>query len=176
MSADKHRITNILEMRYDYISARNVLSNWRKLNGIKDEVETFGDAELSSLLQYLKTEAPDAGRVISAVERLILHPVQEDKPSADAAVIEAAVIEEAAVEAVEEAAVEAVEEAAVEAVEEAAVEAVEEAAVEAVEEAAVEAVEEAAVEDVAGEEAVVEDAAPAENVPAEGGKKKKKKK
>ena len=160
MSADKHRITNILEMRYDYISARNVLSNWRKLNGIKDEVETFGDAELSSLLQYLKTEAPDAGRVISAVERLILHPVQEDKPSADAAVIEAAVIEEAAVEAVEEAAVEAVEE----------------AAVEAVEEAAVEAVEEAAVEDVAGEEAVVEDAAPAENVPAEGGKKKKKKK
>ena len=144
MSADKHRITNILEMRYDYISARNVLSNWRKLNGIKDEVETFGDAELSSLLQYLKTEAPDAGRVISAVERLILHPVQEDKPSADAAVIEAAVIEEAAVEAVEE--------------------------------AAVEAVEEAAVEDVAGEEAVVEDAAPAENVPAEGGKKKKKKK
>ena len=160
MSADKHRITNILEMRYDYISARNVLSNWRKLNGIKDEVENFGDAELSSLLQYLKTEAADAGRVISAVERLILQPVAEDKPAADAAVIEAAVIEEAAVEAVEEAAVEVVEE----------------VAVEAVEEVAVEAVEEAAVEEVVEEEAAVEDAAPAENVPAEGGKKKKKKK
>lgn len=160
MSADKHRITNILEMRYDYISARNVLANWRKLNGIKDEVENFGDAELSSLLQYLKTEAPDAGRVISAVERLILQPVAEDKPAADAAVIEAAVIEEAAVEAVEEAAVEVVEE----------------VAVEAVEEVAVEAVEEAAVEEVVEEEAAVEDAAPAENVPAEGGKKKKKKK
>ena len=160
MSADKHRITNILEMRYDYISARNVLANWRKLNGIKDEVENFGDAELSSLLQYLKTEAADAGRVISAVERLILQPVAEDKPAADAAVIEAAVIEEAAVEAVEEAAVEVVEE----------------VAVEAVEEVAVEAVEEAAVEEVVEEEAAVEDAAPAENVPAEGGKKKKKKK
>ena len=160
MSADKHRMTNILEMRYDYISARNVLANWRKLNGIKDEVENFGDAELSSLLQYLKTEAADAGRVISAVERLILQPVAEDKPAADAAVIEAAVIEEAAVEAVEEAAVEVVEE----------------VAVEAVEEVAVEAVEEAAVEEVVEEEAAVEDAAPAENVPAEGGKKKKKKK
>ena len=155
MSANKLRITNILELRFDYVSARNVLANWRKLNGIKDDVEEFGDAELSSLLKYLKDEAPDAGRVIAAVEGLILNPVVDDTP----AVVAAAAVEEAAAPVEAAPAEEWHEDAPAEAA------------------PAEEWHEDAPVEEAPAEEAPVEDAAPAEEAAqAEGGKKKKKKK
>ena len=35
MGATKTQITNLLEMRFDYQSARNVLNNWRKFAQIK---------------------------------------------------------------------------------------------------------------------------------------------
>ena len=163
MSANKQRITNILELRFDYVSARNVLANWRKLNGIKDEVEDFGDAELSSLLNYLKSEAPDAGRVISAVEGLILNPVVDDKP----AVVAAAAVEEAAAPVEAAPAEEWHEEAPAEAA----------PAEEWHEEAPAEEWHEEAPAEEWHEEAPAEEAAPAEDAaPAEGGKKKKKKK
>lgn len=164
MSANKLRITNILELRFDYVSARNVLANWRKLNGIKDDVEEFGDAELSSLLKYLKDEAPDAGRVIAAVEGLILNPVVDDTP----AVVAAAAVEEAAAPVEAAPAEEWHEDAPAEAA----------PAEEWHEEAPAEAAPaEEWHEDAPVEEAPVEDAAPAEEAAqAEGGKKKKKKK
>ena len=169
MSANKLRITNILELRFDYVSARNVLANWRKLNGIKDDVEEFGDAELSSLLKYLKDEAPDAGRVIAAVEGLILNPVVDDTP----AVVAAAAVEEAAAPVEAAPAEEWHEDAPAEAAP--AEEWHEDAPAEAA--PAEEWHEDAPVEEAPAEEAPVEDAAPAEEAAqAEGGKKKKKKK
>ena len=173
MSANKLRITNILELRFDYVSARNVLANWRKLNGIKDEVEEFGDAELSSLLKYLKAEAPDAGRVIAAVEGLILNPVVDDTP----AVVAATAVEEAAAPVEAAPAEEWHDEAPAEAAP--AEEWHEEAPAEAA--PAEEWHEEAPAEEAPAEEAPVDEApvdeAPAEEAAhAEGGKKKKKKK
>ena len=156
MGASKTQIMNYLEMRFDYQSARNVMANWRKTAGIKEELETLNDCHLKCLLAYLKTNAAEATRVHAAIERLILN--------ADGTDCCATPVEEAVVEApVEEAVVEApVEEAVVEApVEEAVVEApVEEAVVEApVEEAVVEApVEEAVADEAAVEEAATEEA------------------
>ena len=168
MSANKLRITNILELRFDYVSARNVLANWRKLNGIKDEVEEFGDAELSSLLKYLKAEAPDAGRVIAAVEGLILNPVVDDTT----AVVAAAAVEEAAAPVEAAPAEEWHEEAPAEAAP--AEEWHEEAPAEAA--PAEEWHEEAPAEEAPAEEAPVDEAPAEEAAHAEGGKKKKKKK
>ncbi len=72
MGATKTQITNLLEMRYDYQSARNVLNNWRKFAQIKEDVDPMTDTHLVSLLEYLKANAPEACRVHAAVERLIL--------------------------------------------------------------------------------------------------------
>jgi hypothetical protein len=139
MGASKTQIMNYLEMRFDYQSARNVLNNWRRTVGIKDELESLDDCQLKCLLAYLKTNAADATRVHAAIERLILSdceaccaPVEENVVDAP---VEEAVVETPAKEAVEEAVVAApVEEAMVEApVEDAVVEApVEEAVEEAV--------------------------------------------
>ena len=85
MSADKSRVLNFLEIRFDYLSARNVLSNWRKVNGIKDEIDSFDDAQLRSLLDFLKSEFADAGRTIAGIEHLILNPDVNDKPAVAAA-------------------------------------------------------------------------------------------
>ena len=38
MGASKTQVMNLLEMRFDYQSARNVLVNWRKAAGIKDDI------------------------------------------------------------------------------------------------------------------------------------------
>lgn len=72
MGASKTQIMNYLEMRFDYQSARNVLNNWRRTVGIKDELESLDDCQLKCLLAYLKTNAADATRVHAAIERLIL--------------------------------------------------------------------------------------------------------
>ena len=82
MGISKTQITNYLEMRYDYQSARNVLVNWRKTAKIKDDIDSFDDNHLRSLLDYLKENASDATRVHAAIERLILksdsQPVYEE--------------------------------------------------------------------------------------------------
>ena len=72
MGASKTQITNYLEMRFDYQSARNVLVNWRKSAKIKDDLDSFDDNHLRSLLDYLKENAADATRVHAAIERCIL--------------------------------------------------------------------------------------------------------
>jgi len=102
MGAAKTHITNLIEMRFDYQSARNILQNWRKLNGIKEEPEVYDDAHLASLLEYLKEEAKDAARVHAAIERLILDPNVASLAHVAAEVqIEAEAVLEAAIEAVQ---------------------------------------------------------------------------
>ena len=72
MGVSVPQLYNLLEMRFDYQSARNTFNNWRKLAKIKDEPASLDDAQLKSLLGYLKEYAPDATRVHAAVDRLIL--------------------------------------------------------------------------------------------------------
>ena len=99
MGASKTQITNYLEMRYDYQSARNVLVNWRKAAKIKDDLDSFDDNQLRSLLDYLKENASEATRVHEAIERLILShgskSVREKPVVAEPAPVEAPVVEEA---------------------------------------------------------------------------------
>lgn len=115
MGASKTQIMNYLEMRFDYQSARNVLNNWRRTVGIKDELESLDDCQLKCLLAYLKTNAADATRVHAAIERLILSdceaccaPVEEtvvETPVEDAVVdapVEDAVVETSVEDAVVE--------------------------------------------------------------------------
>ncbi len=87
MSASQTHIMNLLEMRFDYQSARNVFANWCKSSSIKSEPVSLDDAQLKSLLAYLTTNAPEAKRVHGAIERLILNtkddaPVAVDAPAA----------------------------------------------------------------------------------------------
>ena len=72
MGVSVTQLYNLLEMRFDYQSARNTFNNWRKLAKIKDEPASLDDAQLKSLLGYLKEYAPDATRVHPAVDRLLL--------------------------------------------------------------------------------------------------------
>ena len=163
MGVSKTHITNLLEMRFDFLSARNVLNNWRKSAGIKEDIDDFDDNNLKSLLAYLKENAPDAKRVQDAVERLIINKDAQEKVQAAEAHVEEHREEAPAEEHHEDVPVEEVP----------------------VEEHHEEApVEEAPVEEAPSEEAPAENAeeAPAENAeeaPAEnkdnGGKKKKKK-
>ena len=132
MGVSKTHITNLLEMRFDFLSARNVLNNWRKSVGIKEDIDDFDDNSLKSLLAYLKENAPDAKRVQDAVERLIINKdAQEQVKAAEVRVEkhrEKAPVEEAPVEEHhEEAPAEVVEEAPVENAEEAPAENAEEA-------------------------------------------------
>lgn len=131
MGASKTQIMNYLEMRFDYQSARNVMYNWRKTAGIKDELESLDDNHLKCLLSYLKANAADATRVHAAIERLILSDCDgcvEAPAVVEEAVVEAPVVEEAVVEApvVEEAVVDAPMEVVDAPMEEAVVEATEE--------------------------------------------------
>ena len=108
MSADKQKVFNILEMRFDYQSSRNVFYNWRKSVGIREEPETLNDEDLKSLLGYLKENAAGADRVHAAIERLIL--ASDDAPAAEVAVeapVAEAPVEEAHFEAPAEEYVEA---------------------------------------------------------------------
>ena len=115
MGASKTQIMNYLEMRFDYQSARNVLNNWRRTVGIKDELESLDDCQLKCLLAYLKTNAADATRVHAAIERLILSDCEACCAPVEETVVETPV-EETVVDApVEDAVVEtSVEEAVVE--------------------------------------------------------------
>ena len=115
MGASKTHVLNLLEMRFDYVSARNVWNNWRKADKRKDDPEELSDADLKSLHKYLESDYPDAKRVQSAVYNLILNPdvevphvevapVVEEVPVVEAApvveevpVVEAAPVEEAPV-------------------------------------------------------------------------------
>ena len=92
MGASKTQITNYLEMRFDYQSARNVLVNWRKSAKIKDDIDSFDDNQLRSLLDYLKENAADATRVHAAIERCIL---SHDAPVSHEPVVEPVVEEPA---------------------------------------------------------------------------------
>ena len=106
MGASKTQIMNYLEMRFDYQSARNVLNNWRRTVGIKDELESLDDCQLKCLLAYLKTNAADATRVHAAIERLILSDCEACCASVEETVVETPV-EETVVDApVEDAVVE----------------------------------------------------------------------
>lgn len=81
MGATKSHILNLLEMRFDFQSARNVLNNWKKFAQIKDDADELNDDKLKSLLAYLQNNAPDATRVLAAIERLILaKDVEEPAP------------------------------------------------------------------------------------------------
>ena len=156
MSADKQKVFNILEMRFDYQSSRNVFYNWRKTAGIREECDTLNDEDLKSLLSYLKENAAGADRVYAAIERLIL--ATDNAPVEEAHVVEAApVVEETHFEE----AAPVVEEAPAE--------------VAYTEEAPAEDAytEEAPAEDAASEEAPAEEAKSDDNQ-SEGGKKKKK--
>ncbi len=95
MSADKSKVLNILEMRYDYMSSRNVLNNWRKAAGIREDSDSLNDEALKSLLAYLKENAADAVRVHGAIERMIL---AKDTPEEAPAVVEEVKAEEAPAE------------------------------------------------------------------------------
>ena len=154
MGVSKTHITNLLEMRFDYLSARNVINNWRKIAGIKDDIDDFDDNSLKSLLAYLKDDAPDAKRVHDAIERLIINKDAQEEVKAAEVRYEEAPVEEHH----EEAPVEEYHE---------------EAPAEEYHDDA--PAEEAPAEDAAAEEAPAENAeeAPAEN--NNGGKKKKKK-
>ena len=88
MGVSKTHITNLLEMRFDFLSARNVLNNWRKSAGIKEDIDDFDDNNLKSLLAYLKENAPDAKRVQDAVERLIINKDAQEKVQAAEAHVE----------------------------------------------------------------------------------------
>lgn len=84
MGATKSHILNLLEMRFDFQSARNVLNNWRKFAQIKDDSDDLNDDKLKSLLAYLQNNAPDATRVMAAVERLILaNDVEPNAPAVE---------------------------------------------------------------------------------------------
>jgi len=161
MSADKQKVFNILEMRFDYQSSRNVFYNWRKTAGIREECDTLNDEDLKSLLSYLKENAAGADRVYAAIERLILAtdnaPVEEAHVEEATPVVEEAHVEEAA-PVVEDATVEEAP-----------------AEVAYTEEAPAEDAytEEAPAEDAASEEAPAEEAKSDDNQ-SEGGKKKKK--
>ena len=103
MGASKTHVLNLLEMRFDYVSARNVWNNWRKADKRKDDPEELSDADLKSLHKYLESDYPDAKRVQSAVYNLILNPDVE-VPHVEVApvveevpVVEAAPVEEAPV-------------------------------------------------------------------------------
>lgn len=72
MGVDKSHLLNLLEMRFDYQSARNILVNWRKSSSRKEELSDLNDEDLKSLLTYLRDNAPEATRVHTAIERLIL--------------------------------------------------------------------------------------------------------
>lgn len=151
MSADKTKVLNILEMRYDYQSSRNVLSNWRKAAGIRDDSDTLNDEALKSLLAYLKENAADAVRVHAAVERMILSDNKEDAPVVEDAKVEVVPVVDEVIDApVVEEVVEEVK------------------------------AEDAVVEDVVVEDTAADDASAdenkAEDAPAETGKKKKKSK
>ncbi len=154
MGVSKTHITNLLEMRFDFLSARNVLNNWRKIAGIKEDIDDFDDNSLKSLLAYLKDDAPDAKRVHDAIERLIINKDAQEEVKAAEVRYEEAPVEEH----YEEAPVEEYHE---------------EAPAEEHHDDA--PAEEAPAEDAAAEEAPAENAeeAPAEN--NNGGKKKKKK-
>ncbi len=89
MGVSRTHITNLLEMRFDFLSARNVLNNWRKSAGIKEDIDEFEDNNLKSLLAYLKENAPDAKRVLDAIDRLIINKdAQEQVQVAEARVEE----------------------------------------------------------------------------------------
>jgi hypothetical protein len=115
MGASKTQIMNYLEMRFDYQSARNVLNNWRRTVGIKDELESLDDCQLKCLLAYLKTNAADATRVHAAIERLILSDCEACCAPVEETVVETPVEETVVETPVEETVVDApVEEAVVE--------------------------------------------------------------
>jgi hypothetical protein len=115
MGASKTQIMNYLEMRFDYQSARNVLNNWRRTVGIKDELESLDDCQLKCLLAYLKTNAADATRVHAAIERLILSDCEACCAPVEETVVETPVEETVVETPVEETVVETpVEEAVVE--------------------------------------------------------------
>ena len=106
MGASKTQIMNYLEMRFDYQSARNVLNNWRRTVGIKDELESLDDCQLKCLLAYLKTNAADATRVHAAIERLILSDCEACCAPVEETVVETPVEETVVETPVEETVVE----------------------------------------------------------------------
>lgn len=106
MGASKTQIMNYLEMRFDYQSARNVLNNWRRTVGIKDELESLDDCQLKCLLAYLKTNAADATRVHAAIERLILSDCEACCATVEETVVETPVEETVVETPVEETVVE----------------------------------------------------------------------
>ncbi len=108
MGATKTQVMNLLELRYDYQSARNVLVNWRKAAGIKDDSENLDDAQLRCLLAYLKNNESAAERVYAAIERLILTdngemPAENIAEAPAAEVVAEAPVAEAVAEAVADA-------------------------------------------------------------------------
>ena len=65
----KTHVLNLLEMRFDYQSARNVLTNWRKSAGIKEDPAEFGAVEVGALADYVEAHNEGASDVAGAVRR-----------------------------------------------------------------------------------------------------------
>ncbi len=64
------QILNLLESRFDYQSARNVLSNWRKGKGIKDDIAEWNAADVHDLAAYLESSAENSGELADKIRRL----------------------------------------------------------------------------------------------------------
>ncbi len=67
----KTHVLNLLEMRFDYQSARNVVTNWRKGAGLKGDPADYGMGELSALADYIEANNEGASSVATAVRKAV---------------------------------------------------------------------------------------------------------
>ncbi len=74
----KTHVLNLLEMRFDYQSARNVLTNWRKGAGMKEDPAELGAVEVSALADYIESNNEGASGVATAVRNAAT--AQDAKP------------------------------------------------------------------------------------------------
>ena len=77
-TVSKDDVLNRLEIRYDYQSSRNVLNNWRKAVGLKEEAPSFSVDDVNSLADYLEALAEDTNEVADSIRRLVV--VEEKAP------------------------------------------------------------------------------------------------
>lgn len=82
----KTDVLNRLEMRFDYQSARNVLNNWRKSTGSRED----GDLEVTdvaALADYLEEEHENVADVAAALRRVTggAKPAASSAPAPEAA-------------------------------------------------------------------------------------------
>ncbi len=82
MGTTQQHILNLLETKFDYQSARNVLTNWQKAHTIKSLPTELDDEMLAQLVSYLKTEHAEHTALIGKVEALVLKATPAKSQSA----------------------------------------------------------------------------------------------